>query len=196
VPAPVSDLLSQLLRPDNLHSAEELQGKSSPAPAKRGVYAWFFKDAMWPFSTEGCAHNDGLPLLYLGIAPARVDGRSSLRSRLRTHSRGNSDASTLRMTLGCVLSEQLGIRLQRSKSGRYRFGPGERVLTDWLARHAFVSWVACDEPWIAEPLLIAQLDLPLNLQHNGTHAFFPTLQAARRAARLRANLDAGRTVEN
>ena len=98
----------------------------------------------------------GLALLYVGISPkppsaVGTPSRQTLRSRLRYHFRGNAEGSTLRLSLGCLLSQSLGIELRRVGSGRrMTFGAGERVLSDWLERNARVAWLACDEPWRIE----------------------------------------------
>ena len=55
-----------------------------------------------------------------------------------------------------------------------------------MAENAFVRWVEHDQPWALEEELIAQYDLPLNLDQNKHNGFHPELTAARRAAELRA----------
>lgn len=91
------------------------------------------------------------------------------------------------MTLGCLLAPSLGIELRRVGSGnRYTFGPGERVLSDGMQDNALVCWAETAEPWIAEHVLIQELDLPLNLDQNGHHAFATQLSTMRRACRARA----------
>jgi hypothetical protein len=97
-------------------------------------------------------------LLYVGIAPKEAKGQivkpsvRTLRQRLRDHFNGNAEGSTLRLTLGCLLSETLNIKLRRVGSGRrHTFtNPGEIILDTWMMRHARVAWAAVDEPWIVE----------------------------------------------
>jgi hypothetical protein len=131
-------------------------------------------------------------LLYVGISPKMptADGRLSrqnLRTRLRYHYRGNAAGSTLRLTLGCLLSETLGIELQRVGSrDRLTFGAGEARLTEWLALHARVTWVTDPEPWLVEDYLIRTESLRLNLQGNTHHPFRATLSGIRGEARARA----------
>ena len=49
--------------------------------------------------------------------------------------RGNAYGSTLRLTLGCLLADQLGIELRRVGSGtRLTFGDGEQALSEWMRR--------------------------------------------------------------
>ena len=67
--------------------------------------------------------------------------RRNLATRILNHLRGNAYESTLRLTLGCLLAKELGIRIQRIGSGdRLTFGPGERILSGWMAENAFVTW--------------------------------------------------------
>ena len=109
-------------------------------PAAAGVYAWFFRALPHPdIDTSSCVVVDGLPLLYVGIAPKappaapRPPSRQTLRTRVRYHYRGNAYGSTLRLTLGCLLADQLGIELRRVGSGtRLTFGDGEQALSEWM----------------------------------------------------------------
>ena len=132
------------------------------------------------------------PLLYVGIAPKKpyADGRrskSTLRQRVRYHYRGNAEGSTLRLTLGCLLAESLGIELRRVGSGTRRtFSRGEKTLSEWMSANAFVCWVKVREPWLLEEELISRYDVPLNLDQNRRNAFHPELTATRKAAKQRA----------
>jgi hypothetical protein len=100
---------------------------------------------------------------------------------------GNAEGSTLRLSLGCLLAEELGIELRRVGSGnRMTFSTGEECLSQWLDRNARVVWKICEAPWTIEKELIGMLDLPLNLDQNATNAFFPVLTELRRAAKTRA----------
>ncbi|MFI7466857.1 GIY-YIG nuclease family protein [Nonomuraea sp. NPDC049646] len=169
-----------LLNPAKLWEAAEVLTRPSPVPGAAGIYGWYFTQPPHP----------SLPadrLLYVGIAPRRMATRASrqnLRSRVRYHFRGNAEGSTLRLSLGCLL----GLELRRVGSGkRLTFGQaGEKELTDWMAEHARVCWVRHEEPWTGESALIAQLDLPLNLDQNRRHAFHPYLSGLRSSARAHA----------
>ena len=103
--------------------------------------------------------------------------------------RGNAAVSTLRLTLGCLLSETLEIQLRRVGSGkRFTFADGEAKLSDWMGQNAFVTWAVTDEPWVAEADLIRELSLPLNLDQNESHPFHAQLSAVRREAKARARM--------
>lgn len=161
-------------------------------PVSAGVYAWFFGSFPQGVPTEGLVLSAVLALLYVGISPKRPSAvgspsRQTLRSRLRYHFRGNAEASTLWLSLGCLLSQDLGIELRRVGSGRrMTFGAGERILSDWLERNARVAWLACDEPWRIEAHMIRSVSLPLNLDQNRHHGFHSELAERRRAAKARA----------
>jgi hypothetical protein len=134
-----------------------------------------------------------LTLLYLGIAPkaAPQNGKPASRQRLchriRYHYRGNAEGSTLRLTLGCLLADRLGIRLRRVGSGtRLTFAEGEQTLSKWMHDNAFVAWQVADQPWVLEKAIIGEVSLPLNLDMNKAHPFHPALSAIRRAAREEA----------
>jgi hypothetical protein len=181
-----------LLRPAHLYTAQEVRARPCPIPAAAGVYGWYFDRVPAGVPTDGCHRVDGAHLLYVGISPKaapRGGGRPSrqtIRTRIRYHYRGNAEGSTLRLTLGALLADELGIRLQRVGSGgRLTYGDRERELTEWMAAHARVSWTVCDEPWSLEKRLIATLALPLNLDQS-THPFRPVLSSLRAVQRLAA----------
>lgn len=84
---------------------------------------------------------------------------------MHDHYGGNGEGSTLRLTLGCLLSDSLNIKLRRVGSGKRRTftNPGEIILDKWMAMHARVAWAAVEEPWLVEKRLLATTSLPLNL---------------------------------
>ena len=171
-----------LLTPTKLWTRTEVLARPCPVPASAGVYAWFFDSCPQGVPTEGLVRSAGLALLYVGISPkppstVGTPSRQTLRSRLRYHFRGNAEGSTLRLSLGCLLSQSLGIELRRVGSGRrMTFGAGERVLSDWLERNARVAWLACDEPWRIEEQMIHSVSLPLNFDQNRHHGFHWSLR--------------------
>ena len=179
-----------LVRPDRVWSRAEVLGRPSPVPAVAGTYAWYFKQLPAAIDTTRCSSWAGLTLLYVGISPKAPPAsgvgasRQHLRRRLRQHYALNAYGSTLRLTLGCLLAEQLGLVLRRVGSGtRLTFADGEARLSQWMADNAFVCWVAHARPWELEDALVKTLDLPLNLQGNDRHPFGAYLRGARAAAR-------------
>jgi hypothetical protein len=182
-----------LLRSAHLWTREEVLARKSPVPAEAGVYAWYFSPLAIAVDSSGCHEVDGRRLLYVGISPkpppanGAPPSRQQLRSRLRQHYAGNAAGSTLRLTLGCLLAGELGLQLRRVGSGqRLTFADGERVLSAWMATHAAVCWITHPHPWELEHLLVARLDLPLNLHDNAQHPFYPHLRALRAAAKATA----------
>jgi hypothetical protein len=172
--------MEALVTPQRLWSAGEVLVRPSPVPAASGVYGWHFNQAPFPELADE-------RLLYVGIAPRYMANRIStqnLRKRIRYHFRGNAAGSTLRLTLGCLL----GLELRRVGSGkRMTFGKsGEAALSTWMAEHAHVCWIEHPEPWALESHLIAQLDLPLNIDQNARNPFRSCLKEIRAAARDRA----------
>lgn len=69
---------------------------------------------------------------------------------------------------------------------RLTFAEGEERLSGWMAANALVTWMETPEPWIWESQMIAQLSLPLNLEHNQHHPFYPMLSQLRQDGRQRA----------
>ena len=166
---------------------------SSPVPRRAGIYAWFFRQVPTQVPLNDCILRDGMPLLYVGIAPkapptnGAKPSTQTLWHRIRYHYRGNAEGSTLRLTLGCLLSEELGIELRRVGSGkRMTFGDGEQTLSSWMSENAFVCWQEASDPWIAEHALINELSLPLNLQGNQHHHFHAHLSMVRARAKSSA----------
>ena len=185
----MDDVVRRFVDPDRIASRAEVLATPSPVPARGGVYGWWFRTMPTVLDTTRCHHRNGLTLLYVGISPqappknGRGPSRQTLQRRIRSHYAGNAEASTLRLTLGCLLADPLGIRLTRVGTGdRFTFHNGEPKLSEWMGENAFVSWMAADRPWEIEDELIATLDLPLNLRGNSRHLFHRELSQVRSAA--------------
>lgn len=178
---PCSEALRALRGPFEWVEAEPL------VPPQPGLYAWFIKGLPRSVPTADSEHAAGAPLVYVGIAPSRPGTRDNLKKRLRQHFAGNAEGSTLRLTLGCLLSESLGIELQATgSSGRLTFGDGESRLSEWMRQHSRVAFMTCEEPWKVEAELIRSLHVPLNLRGNERNPFHTVLKALRSEARARA----------
>ena len=180
----------QPLQSAHLFSSAEVLSRPSPVPKAPGVYAWYFDEIPPGVPTEGC-HTVGVwTLLYVGIAPkappmnGKAASRTHLYQRVRYHLTGNAEGSTLRLTLGCLLGERLGIQLRRVGSGGTKTftNPGEQRLDAWMAEHARVAWVETAEPWVLEAQLFGTMSLPLNLAGNRRHAFWGTMSEIRTGA--------------
>lgn len=192
-PEPLRDEVSRLLAPPRLFSRPEVLTRPSPIPAAPGVCAWYFDEVPPHVPVDGCRVVDGYTLLYVGISPKKpsVDAlrpsQQTLRTRVSYHYRGNAYGSTLRLTLGSLLTAELDIRLRRVGSGaRLTFSAGEEALSQWMSHHARVCWVETATPWILEHELIQTLVLPLNLDQNAQSGFRRELSALRGAQRAHA----------
>ncbi|QZT61475.1 GIY-YIG nuclease family protein [Mycolicibacterium austroafricanum] len=190
-----ADAVSRFLAAQRF-TRDEVFSEPCPVPAEAGAHGWWFKEIPGDIDVAGCQQQDGWTLLYVGITsgPPRPDGKprapQDLRKRIRYHfGAGNADAdgSTLRKSLGVLLSGELGFALRRVGSGkRMTFAGGEAILTQWMAENAAVSWVLHPEPWFLERKLIDALELPLNFQDNDSNAFAPELKRLRREAAVKA----------
>lgn len=188
---PTSNNLANFIFNANLLSREEVNTAPCPVPNQPGIYAWFFRRIPERVPTKACYERDGFTLLYLGIAPSRATSKASLRRRIRNqHLNGNAYGSTLRFTLACLLGKELGAALAQHGS-RLSLGENEAKHNQWLSENARVAHLVLEEPWIYEAALIRQFDLPLNLQHNQFHPFYPILKALRSEARLNAKNASG-----
>jgi hypothetical protein len=186
---------SLLLQPRKLWTHAEILSKPCPVPKAPGVYAWYFQAIPPQVPTANCHTYSDLTLLYIGISPkkppqnGRPPSSHTIYHRLRYHLKGNAKGSTLRLTLGCLLSTVLGIQLRRVGSGaRMTFAHGEHVLNAWLDQNASITWMQHPQPWLLEEELIRTLSLPLNLDQNSDHAFHHTLSQLRADARQRAQV--------
>jgi hypothetical protein len=186
--------IASVLQPIRLWSAAEILVDFAPVPKSAGIYAWYFDEIPPGVPTIGCHRTvDNQVLLYVGIAPKEAKASlkpstRSLRDRLRDHLVGNAEGSTLRLTLGCLLAGQLGIRLRRVGSGnRHTFtNPGEIILDRWLAAHAHIAFAAVERPWDVEARLLSMMSLPFNLSGNAAHSFAADLSRMRAIARREA----------
>lgn len=179
-----------------LHSISDLFHASNEPPKEAGVYAWYFDCVLPLVPLVGCLQRGPFTLLYVGIAPKRpsstgLTSRATLRSRLRQHVAGTAEGSTLRLSLGCLLADELNLRLvAMGRSGRLTFGAdGEARLSVWMSAHARVSFIAAPAPWNLERHILSETSLPLNLLGNDSHAFFATLGSIRSEARSRARAE-------
>ncbi|MDN4478668.1 hypothetical protein QQX10_10750 [Demequina sp. SYSU T00039] len=177
---------AELLRPGTVTSRDQALSRPSPVPPRPGIYAWYFDVPPSGVPTAGTHHTEFGDLLYVGISPkepprnGKPPSKGNLRARIQTHYRRNASSSTLRLTLGSLLSNELGIQLRRIGSGgRLHFGDGEAALSLWMEEHARVCWMVDPEPWLAESELISGLVLPLNLDQNKSGGFYRTLKDAR-----------------
>ncbi|WP_091181073.1 GIY-YIG nuclease family protein [Paramicrobacterium humi] len=158
------------------------------------MYGWWFTPDALPVPHSEYATARGLELLYVGIAPrkpslAGTESNSRLRDGLTAHSMKDASRSTLRLSLGVLLSDELGLTLG-AYGGRLNWGPAsEEKLTRWMLGHARISWVIDDAPWVIEKELLASISLALNLDGR-TDGFAMSLSERRQRFRRDARASA------
>ena len=169
-------------------------GADFAPPRLPGAYAWFSDTLPRVIPNQGLAKRDDLALLYVGIAPrasavgGRDPNRTSLEPRIRYHATGSADASALRLTLGCVLADVLGLHLyKRPEDERFTWGAGEDRLSNWIQTHMRVSWIVHSRPWEVSDMAFRSLFLPLNLNVTDPTPFHRTLDDLRRQAEKAAD---------
>lgn len=169
----VTDSIVKELCTAKLSRLSDLNKSVGVVPKESGVYAWYFEGLPPSVPTKACFKRGQKRLLYVGISPENKSSRETLCSRIRFHFLRNAEGSTLRRTIGCLLSKKLRIELRRVGSGkRHTFGKaGEAKLTRWLAKNAAVTWVKTKTPWSVESNLIKALKTPLNIESNRAHGF-------------------------
>lgn len=173
----------RLLDCKRLYSREEVLRRPNPVPRSQGLYVWFFRDLPGEAPVVNARKREGCALLYTGISPATQGSRNNLRNRIRSHYSSNASASTLRFTLGCLLSERLGLVLRRvGRTSRLHFADKESILSDWMAGNAFVCWIEWSNPWEVEPFVIRDLRPPLNIRDNSENQSGVTLSNLRSIA--------------
>lgn len=178
--------------PEKTYSRTEVMSTPTPVPAVNGLYFWWFKQIPPGVPAKGCITYDDYTLLYVGISPdqrGKPNSRSNLRKRIKTHFSGNAAGSTLRRTLGVLLTGESSFPLRRVGSGsRMTFThPGEQWLDLWMEKNARVHWIPAEAPWELEDQLIASIPVPLNIQGNA-HDFRMTLSGMRSEAAAEARL--------
>lgn len=181
-------VISELTNPILLYSRSAVLSQPCPVLQERGLYAWFFKQIPPGVPTDGCVTKDGLTLLYVGISPSRKNSKQNLRKRITYHYRGNAYGSTLRLTLGTLLTEQSDFPLRRVGSGkRMTFTHlGEQWLDSWMEENALVCWVTHPVPWEVEKGIFETVSLPLNIQDNKDQVFVDVLSDMRTNAKKQA----------
>jgi hypothetical protein len=116
----MNNIVKQLLQPNHLVPRKELIGRSSIVPSSPGIYAWYFlKSPSNEIDLDSCWQWQDKYLLYVGISPIEppkngaAPSKNNLRKRIRSHMSGNASSSALRMSVGCLLSNELRIQLRR-----------------------------------------------------------------------------------
>ena len=193
----LKDYVEELKNPKRLISRAQLIKNSNTIQSTSGVYGWYFKEFPSIIPTENCIKFENYFLLYLGISPdkkGKPNSKENLNSRITYHYTGNAEGSTLRLSLGVLLSQESNFPLRRvgkpkpkGKKERFTFTHvGEQWLDKWMEKNAFVYFIENMEPWDLEKILINEISLPLNIQGNKHHPFAKLLSNMRSDAKALA----------
>lgn len=157
-----------------------LKSAVEPVPKEPGIYAFYFSEEITKM-TYGCELEYGdYTLLYLGIAPTKYSSSSNIRKRIRQHYTGNIQGSTLRKTLACLINEEKPLQFRDPQEKRPKLKDNSRKeLNRWITEYSRITWYPVEKPWSYESRLILELKPPLNLECNGGHPFYETLQSLR-----------------
>jgi uncharacterized protein YaaW (UPF0174 family) len=156
-------------------------------PAKPGIYGWYFdREILSELPDKEWAGKDEWRLLYVGIT-----GKSLFNRIWKCHMSGSACVSAFRLSLGCLLSQRLGISPSRLGEKDLWFGrAGEQSLTTWLWKHARVAWCEDEDPHEVERAAFLKYGhlLPLNTKNNPKNDFASTLRERRATCRAAARL--------
>ncbi len=171
-----NSVISSIINPEKLYSRSEVLSKPCPVLERGGFCAFYFQDIPPEVPVEGCHVKDSKTLLYIGIS-------GNLRTRVvSNHFRGNASISTLRLSMGLLLS----LSLRRVKE-RIRFTrEDEEWLNDWMEDHAFVCWVEHNALGNIKGEILTELSPPLNIDYNKHHPFSMRLSRMREDAKNEA----------
>lgn len=172
----------RILSPRSLTHPADVRG----VPAEPGIYGWWMRVGRLDVPPADYREYDGFELLYVGISPRKPSaaGRTSkgnIRKRLNQHVNGNASQSTLRRTLGVLLTAPLGLTLSLH-NGRAHYGEGEPLITRWMHENARVACAIDPKPWEAEEELLKHAALALNIDGRGSDAFARSVSTQRSAA--------------
>jgi hypothetical protein len=155
--------------------AREIVSRSAELLGNPGVYLVLFdpkaqlleRSGYYDFDrSKPLATPDGYQLLYAGAS------RDPLRRRVLEHLTGNTKGSSLRMTIGALIGNELGLDPVGSRNRTYfDFGDGEQRLTDWMLAHTRVAVVATDDPFPLERAVLATTPVPLNISERRRHPY-------------------------
>jgi len=165
-----------------LLSVGELSASLDEMPTAGGFYAWWTTPGAIPDLPATLHPSQSLELLYVGIAPNGPGSKSSLRKRLRTHTKANVGSSTFRFDLAALL--YLCEHWKPTWTDRPFLTRSDLdALATWQVKHLRAQWAVVPEPWTLEPDVVAAMHPPLNRHHNESHAFHAAMGLAREAFR-------------
>lgn len=174
-PALRSALLST--RGFNLLTTAAIAADLSRIPEGAGVYAFLLNPQAEP-ATRALLPSSHVRLLKREVL--YVGSSRDLRGRLKRHLCGGAACSTLRMSLGVILQEELQLEAQGTP-GQHYFGWGskEERLTCWMTSSLDLAYRMTDVYSNAEVALIGRTRPPLNITYQRQSGFAQELMARR-----------------
>lgn len=160
--ADLSALLDALTRQSNRRDLSHLQQNRDRTLDAPGLYSCWVDDDGAATLSRGLSHQVLSGLIYAGQAGAsssriqKVSANTLWKRITRMHLGGNHTSSTLRLTLGSLLSEADG-----------RLGVDETALTQWMLRHLQVVAVPLTDAMTLHALedaVLTRLSPSLNLK--------------------------------
>jgi hypothetical protein len=155
-----------------IHSAGAIHSDITLIPEVGGLYAFSLKDPSVlaePLARAGLTMDVmGLgqrPLIYIGASG------DSLRRRVRSHLRDDTQTSSFRMSLGALLSSDLALTVKPVRHKRvFGFIPHDEArLTAWMIENLDVGILPASRPMALERRAITQSDPVLNIQGRRVH---------------------------
>lgn len=160
--------LNYLTHLENIYPVKTME-ESSP-PSSPGIYAWYFDEPPPYVPTSGCTFvkaggwlfKTKWWLLYIGRAEDLNDRNVNYHIKGEHYAEGT--ISSLRLSLGCLLSKKLDLILYYPPES---FGAyGDSKLNEWLKEHVRISWIEVKNIYVIEPEIIRNCTLPLNYKDN------------------------------
>jgi hypothetical protein len=184
-------LIDALINPEVINGRNSILANPCTIPQESGIYAWYFHDIPSIVPLERCITKKSMNLLYIGISPdkkSKPNSKQNIRIRIKNHYQGNAAGSTLRRSLGVLLTEKSNFPLRKVGSGKKMTftNLGEQWLDKWMEKNAFVCWITHPAPWELEEELLGKLSLPLNIKGNRDHPFATELNRLRKDSMKKA----------
>lgn len=176
---------ARILNPAALIDAAD----AASAPKVPGIYGWWFRRGSLPVPAGPYQSFDDHQLLYVGISPRRAASSGTIRARLRQHVASDASRSTLRRTLGVLLTDRLELTLGVHGTRAHYGSVGEARISSWMQENAKFAWAEDPTPWLAEEELLATAVLALNIDGR-SDGFVSDISARRTAALFAAKADA------
>jgi hypothetical protein len=161
----------------DLIPARQLLRDPSVVPAHPGAYLFFFKGGTRLLrATSYFDYETRRPLTVRGRQHLYTGAARDLRIRLRQHMEADVTSSSLRMTLLAIEQGYSAISLSGTPDCSIK---GEKTLTKWLCRNAYIGLLLDQDPFGVERKLLAQHPSPFNIVMRRQHPYARRLSKCR-----------------